>query len=375
MKIFHVVYDFSSDNFRGGVQKMVFELACAQVRAGRQVEVLALGKVSQSEMVEGLSVKYFKNNLIGNNKYSWDLFSYLIKFSNKNCIVHVHNTFELLNLFSSIACRVSGAKLFAHPHGALDPELFANHGTKNLLKRIYISLIERRVLNSASMVFALTDQEKLDLRSLNVDAAISVVPNAVAPSELCFDKNTQSEKQLNVLYIGRINRKKCIEKQIVAISQLIARGCNVSLSVGGNFSNDLAYYNELQNLSKELKVTDKIVWLGFLNEAQKKQAYKSASVFVHTSSSEGMAIAVLEAMAAGIPVVVTKGCRMTRAAKAGALIEAGDEVSAIADAIESLRSVSSRMHYSESALRYVRDVHAHSVIEEKVYRNYSGQAV
>jgi glycosyltransferase involved in cell wall biosynthesis len=74
-------------------------------------------------------------------------------------------------------------------------------------------------------------------------------------------------------------------------------------------------------------------WLGFLDEQAKPAALASAQCFVHASESEGMALAILEAMSAGLPVVASKGCYMREAAAAGALLECAQGPEALADAI------------------------------------------
>ena len=63
--------------------------------------------------------------------------------------------------------------------------------------------------------------------------------------------------------------------------------------------------NELKNLVRELKLEDKVVFLGQVSHEELAKLYKRADVFVRPSLSEGLGSAFLEAMGAGVPVIAT----------------------------------------------------------------------
>jgi glycosyltransferase involved in cell wall biosynthesis len=98
-------------------------------------------------------------------------------------------------------------------------------------------------------------------------------------------------------------------------------------------------------------------WLGFLDEAAKSAAYAAADVFVHASESEGMALAILEAMSAGLPVVATRGCYMTEAAASRALVQCEQGPAALAAALAPLLAEPVRAR----ALGLAGQAHAHHV--------------
>jgi glycosyltransferase involved in cell wall biosynthesis len=92
---------------------------------------------------------------------------------------------------------------------------------------------------------------------------------------------------------------------IRAFAQLATDFSNVTLAIAGDGPKDLV--RELKLLATNLGVADRIEWLGFVGSDVKKQVLSEASIFVLPSASENYGVAVVEAMAAGIPVVVSVG--------------------------------------------------------------------
>jgi glycosyltransferase involved in cell wall biosynthesis len=62
-------------------------------------------------------------------------------------------------------------------------------------------------------------------------------------------------------------------------------------------------FPDLRQYADELKITDYIRWIGYIDEADKPSLYRLADVFVYPSMYEGFGLPVLEAMASGTPVV------------------------------------------------------------------------
>jgi glycosyltransferase involved in cell wall biosynthesis len=111
-----------------------------------------------------------------------------------------------------------------------------------------------------------------------------------------------------------------------------------------------------------------------MDEEAKAAAYAAADCFVHASESEGMALAILEAMSAGLPVVATQGCYMAEAARAGALVECAPGPMALAEAMRPLL-----MHpdlakqQGRRGQAYVAAVHDWATIARRSLQIYAGQ--
>lgn len=339
----HIVYECLPGAYAGGVQKMVFELASAQRRLGADVEIWTPDalRAGSTEIFDELPIRYFAANPLLGLARSYRLREEIATLP-KDAILHAHNTFNPLNLQVGSAAAEHGLKAFYHPHGALDPALFADWSPKSLKKRLYIRALSGPNLNRSAGVFALTPLERDQLISLGITAPIHVVPNGIRPVTVASPEQGLAFRRRHgldasdrvILFIGRITSKKRLEDIIQALSLLGASAPH--LFIAGTPKAESAYGEKLFRIVRECGCAARVHWLGFLDEAAKSAAYAAADVFVHASESEGMALAILEAMSAGLPVVATRGCYMTEAAASGALIQCEQGAAALASAVAPL---------------------------------------
>lgn len=377
----HTVYECLPGAYAGGVQKMVFELASAQRRLGADVEVWTVDAVraGRTEVHDGLPVRYFAPDRAFGYVRSRGLVEALATLP-KEAVVHAHSTFHPLNHDFAVAARRLGLRHFFHPHGALDPVLFAGWSLKSLKKRLYHRFIGRPDLNRASGVFALTPLEAEQLAALGVTSPTLVLPNGVAPAASVSDEAVRAFRAGHgidassrvLLFVGRIMPKKRLEDIIVAFAVLRADHPDLVLVVAGDVRQDPVYHERLRTLATDLRCADGLRWVGFLDEAAKPAAFAAAEAFVHASFSEGMALAILEAMAAGLPVVATRGCYMREAAAAGALVECGQGAEAVADALRVLfDDPAAAARLRERARTYVASAHDWSRLAQKMGQAYA----
>jgi glycosyltransferase involved in cell wall biosynthesis len=336
----HIVYECLPGAYAGGVQKMVFELASAQRRLGADVEIWTPDAIraGSTEIFDGLPVRYFYPDPLFGLARSHRLSRELATLP-ADVVLHAHNTFNPLNVQVDRAATARGLKVFFNPHGALDPALFSGWDFKSVKKRLYIRCFTRPKLNRATGVFALTELEQTQLKSLGVTSPIHIVPNGIRPVTVASREVGLALRARHglgptdriALFIGRITAKKRIEDIIRAIADL-----GVHLFIAGNPDAETGYTALLKGEASAAGCVSRIHWLGFMDEAAKAAAYAAANCFVHASESEGMALAILEAMSAGLPVVATQGCYMTEAARAGALIECAPGPAALTEALRPL---------------------------------------
>lgn len=103
-----------------------------------------------------------------------------------------------------------------------------------------------------------------------------------------------------ILYVGRIDQDKNLEVLIRAIPSVLKK-VNVHFVIAGS-GNDLS---KIKKLTRDLKVDQKISFLGWIDHYSEDlpRLYQSAEVFVMPSPFETQSIVVMEAMAAGLPIV------------------------------------------------------------------------
>lgn len=343
-RVVHVVYECVPGEFRGGVQKAVLELASAQAALGAAVEIWAVDDVRAGSVTPvptagaPVRLRWFAGERTLGNLRSQAIAEAMAREPGIG-VLHGHNTFHWLNVQIGRAARKRAIPAFFHPHGALDPALFAGTSASAAKKRLWNAWVEVPNLSRAAGVIALTPLEAEQLRAVGVRAPIHVIPNGIRPpatpgpdARARFRARHGIAAQAPVvLFIGRLVAKKRVEWLIDALaSERLAGAVGV---IAGNRDQEPAYTAALDARAAAAGLGDRLRWVGFLDETSKPDAFAAADVFVHSSTSEGMAMAILEAMAAGLPTVVTRGCYMGEAAAAGAVREVDgfdDFVAAIA---------------------------------------------
>ncbi|RYD79468.1 MAG: glycosyltransferase [Sphingobacteriales bacterium] len=315
MKILHVVYDFTPGDFRGGIAKVVYELAFEQAQQGHEVTVFTpvVRQVPSTGLpTTNINVQTLQTLKLNNTSQA------IYELTRQHDVVHSHNTFHRLNSYVAAAGRRSGTPAFFHVHGALDPVVVNTGIMKAIKKHIYIRLIERRNLNAAQGVFALTKAEEEQIRKWHVVSAVHVVPNGIKPpkSPSSADLEEFNARYLGlagarvILYLGRINPKKGLELLIEAFGNVASKFPEAVLVLAGDRGAMPDYVHQLDTQIEKAGLQKRVIWTGFLNEFEKCKAFAMAEVFSHVTVSEGMAVAVLEAMAAGVPTIVSPGCYM-----------------------------------------------------------------
>ncbi len=196
-------------------------------------------------------------------------------------------------------------------------------------KQIYSMLVERHNLNNAAAIHCTSDTEAQDVRKYGIKSSIVKLPLGVEQ----VDINPQAVGQLHsvysisphtpiILFLSRLCHNKYPDMLIKALSLINADSLDFHLLMAGTGEPD--YVNYLKQLVISLNLSDRVTFTGFVQNEQKNLLLQSADLFVLPSVSENFSIATAEAMAAGIPVIVTPGVQLASeiiAANAGYVVE------------------------------------------------------
>lgn len=258
------------------------------------------------------------------------------EFTAKVCSVdglHIHGLWEMS---TAMACRTAlraQRPYVLSAHGMLEPWALANKGWK---KRVYAALIERANVERAACLHALTAAEARQYRDFGAKGPIAVVPNAVQiPQRLSPQRFLEQYPALRdrrvILFLGRLHPKKGLDLLAEAWLQLWRDYPDAVLVLAGPDSagTRAALGARLASGGAEPSV----VFAGMLDEPMKWSALAAAECFVLPSFSEGLSMSVLEALGAGVPVLITHACNMPEVSRheAGWVIE--PEVGTIAAAL------------------------------------------
>jgi len=231
-------------------------------------------------------------------------------------LVHVHGLWSHHAVAARHAALRHRKPYLVSAHGMLEPWALRNKAWK---KRAYGALVERRNLAGARCLRALTRDEVADYRRYGVKLPIAVVPNGIDPApEVSAEAFWAAFPELRgrrlALFLGRVHFKKGLDVLCRAWAGA-RRGADARLVIAGPDSEGTRA--RLEALIAELGIAREVTFTGLLDSELKWSALAAAQVFVLPSYSEGQSMAVLEALAAGVPVIASANCHVPEIAEQG----------------------------------------------------------
>lgn len=315
LRVLHVISSVS--RLRGGPSVSVYNMVKALSRRGISVDLAAtdddgagarldvpLDRVVQ---IEGQNVRFFPRQTV-KYEFSAPMLRWLRAHIREYDIVHTHGLFGWAPLAAAWCARAAGVPYVMRPAGVLD-----TWGLKNKTrfgKAVSLRLLEAPLLRSAAAVHFTTPLEEARAAELALRIRPVVLPTGVAIDTLPPQVVEPAEAPAVganrvILYLARIHPIKRIDTLLRAYAALENRR-STSLVIAGD--GDAALVGHLKELALELGVRTDVHWVGFADGDLKRWLLARASLFVLPSDSENFGIAVVEAMSAGLPVVVTSGC-------------------------------------------------------------------
>ncbi|MFZ0745315.1 MAG: glycosyltransferase, partial [Terracidiphilus sp.] len=241
---------------------------------------------------------------------------------NGRSIVHLHGLWTYVSYAAGALRERWRCPLVLSPHGTIEPYALSISPWK---KGLASALYERGNLMTASCMWALSAQEEASIRAYGYGGQVSVIPNGVNPAIACTDaeiaefrtRHQVPSKSRVVLFLSRIAPKKNLPLLLKTFAKNVKLRPEWVLLIAG--SDEGGHLNEVQALIRELRIDKSVRVIGQVNGIEKACAFASSSLFVLPSHSEGLPIAVLEAMEYAKPVVVTDGWTLpvTSAARFG----------------------------------------------------------
>lgn len=295
----------------GGADRVMQQVAEFLVRGGWRVSVLTktFKNIPKRERVNGVDVQRVFTLEVPNIRF----FSYLTSAFVRQLfrrspgqVLHV-NQFYLHVPLAIWLGRLRGMRVVVGVHGS------GVAGDMQRLGRLPLGL-GRWILRAgrrADAIISLTEQMTRELVAAGINPERVVqIPNGVdcerfAPVSperrlaLRAELNLPLDRPL-VLFAGRFSPEKAIDVLLRAWKKLHARCPEALLALAGTGP----LQAEMQALSHELGLDDAVRFLGWTD--QMLPLYQAADLFALTSWSEGMSIALLEAMACGLPPVATE---------------------------------------------------------------------
>lgn len=318
LKVLHVIPAIATRY--GGPSQAIFEMCRALGEQGVELLLATTDADGQARLPVqvGTAFEYHAVRTIFFPARLGERFNYspaLARWLNANVdnfdVVHIHAVFSHPCLAAARACRKHHVPYIVRPLGSLDP--WSMH-QKPLRKRLMWQLAAGHMLREAASIHYTTSEEKrLAEGSLALDHGV-VIPLGIdlksiqetAAGDIFRSGHPEIGDRKYVLALSRIHPKKNFELLIETFLSLANR-TNLErwrLVIGGD--GDADYVESLRVLAERLGGREKVIFAGWLEGGVKASALQDASLFALPSHQENFGIAAAEALACGVPVLISE---------------------------------------------------------------------
>jgi len=214
-------------------------------------------------------------------------------------------------LYGSAASYIEKKPLILSEHGIYtrerEEDIIRADWVKGEYKELWIKFFKKISMityQQARIVTSLFEVNKTLQMELGCpEEKIRIIPNGVNVEQFgsLVSQNTWDHSKFNVATVLRVVPIKDVKTMILAFDLVKARREDVRLIIMGNYDESPDYYEECQEMVKELRVKDVI----FTGQVDIRKHLPDVDLLLLSSISEGQPLAVLEGMAAGIPFVCT----------------------------------------------------------------------
>ncbi|MGF6724880.1 glycosyltransferase involved in cell wall biosynthesis [Paraburkholderia sp. GAS41] len=233
------------------------------------------------------------------------------------------------------ALRRLNVPYYVFPHGMLDPWFKRTYPLKHVKKWLYWPWAEYRVLRDATRVLFTTQEEcRLARESFSLyhanEAVVAFGTNrppsdAASLREAFYNAHPALRDQRLILFLGRIHPKKGCDLLLQAFAAARELEPAARLVMAGPDGD--TWVPTLKALADELGIASRITWTGMLQGDEKWGAFYASDAFVLPSHQENFGIAVAEALACGLPALISDKVNIWREVQAdGAGFVAPDSV-------------------------------------------------
>lgn len=355
LKVLHVIPSVAPS--RGGPSVIIRTMTRGLSEAGLEVHIATTddnghGRLTVPHGVplvqQGVTYWYFRRQTHF-YQFSWPLSRWLSRHMESYDLAHIHALFSYASIPAAYAARRWTVPYIIRPLGTLNRWGMQNR--RRRLKKLSFHLIERRILAGAAGIHYTSEQERLEASELGINGRSTIVPLGVelGPIEALPSRGwlraraPHLAQHILMLFLSRLDRKKGLDLLLRSFALVRTRRSDVTLVVAG--SGEPGFEASLRQEAAALGIADNVFWAGFLAGQEKVAALADADLFVLPSYSENFGVSVVEAMASGLPVVVSDRVGIHReVASTGAGIVVPCDVEALADATLTLIADSGLRH-------------------------------
>ncbi|MFO0944576.1 MAG: glycosyltransferase [Planctomycetota bacterium] len=329
----------------GGISHIVLRVSQCVSQLHSQVQVLGLqDEYSEVDLQDWKPLEPKTFPRLAFQKFGWSpsLRRAMSRVNGTDSLVHQHGIWTYLSVVCSEWRKRTGQPTVISPHGMLEAWALANSQWK---KRLATRLYERANLAICSCIQATSESELASIRNFGLNRPVVLIPNGVDIPLLDLTERSEGKKpdadgRKILLFLSRIHPKKGLVNLLRGWAQVTEDAKDWRLVLAG--PDEVGHIRQIKQLISDLAIGTSVEYVGPQYGAGKDHWLRRADAFVLPSFSEGFSIAVLEAMAYGLPVLMSPQCNFPEAMRARVALCAEPQVETIARGLRNLFDLSPR---------------------------------
>ncbi|MDR0978801.1 MAG: glycosyltransferase family 4 protein [Lachnospiraceae bacterium] len=315
MKILMLTWEYPP-RIVGGIARVVHDLSKRLIKDGHDVYVVTYkeGDAPEYENDKGVNVYRVDNYMINpNNFIDWVMQLNFNMVSKVNEIIQKEGNFDVIHAHDWLVAYAAKTLKNSYKTPLVSTihatESGRNSGIHDEVQR-YINDTEWLLTYESSEVVVNSNYMKNELQRLFglPYEKINVISNGInltnftgVERDYVFRRQYAADNEKIILYMGRLVYEKGIQHLISAMPKILSAYNDTKLVIAGKGG----MVEELKQQVESMGISNKVYFTGYLNSKQVTKMYKCADVSVFPSTYEPFGIVALEAMLAGVPVVVS----------------------------------------------------------------------
>ena len=360
MRILQCVGDI--DPALGGSVEAARQLSHALGRLGHRPELVTLRPPREEWSAAWLGAVHCPGPASTRYLYSPRFAGWVAAHGSAYDAVVVHGLWRYTSVGAWRGLHGSGVPYFVFAHGMLDPYFKNAFPWRHVQKKICWLAAESRVVRDAQGVLFTCEQERLRARATfrpylcrERVVGLGIAPpmgHSVVQREAFLDAHPGLRGTRNVVFLGRIHPKKGCDLLIEAFAQTAHRDPLLRLVIAG--PDERGWQSDLVSLAAQMGLGPRVTFTGPLYGDLKWGALRCAEVLALPSHTENFGITVVEALACGVPVLISNEVNIWREIDAdGAGLVANADVTGMAGLLDRWLDLPPEVRYQmrENAVR------------------------
>jgi glycosyltransferase involved in cell wall biosynthesis len=318
MKVLNCIRTMDPDF--GGPVESVRQLGLVMRSRGQQVEVVCLDDPKAPWLTHSELPITALGPAPGVYGYSPSFHTWMRNNAPKYDVVIVNGIWQYHSFGAWRALRNLAVPYVLFTHGALDPWFKKTYPLKHLKKWLYWPWAEYRVLRDATAVMFTCEEERVlarqsfwlyRAREMVVNCGTSLpIGDPDEQKRTFFSRYPELEGKRIASFMGRIHVKKGCDLLIKAFARALSSDPEWRLVIAG--PDQTGWKAQLQTLAERMGVAGRITWTGLIRDDMKSGLLEASEVFVLPSHQENFGIVVAEALAHGLPVLISNKVNIWR---------------------------------------------------------------